>query len=83
MYTVFHQVTLGVEIELLKGLSPIIAPPEPGLSATVGIACCFVEGAPKDGDSLLLIMKKVADDGVQVFVEDAVLGCACLNSSSW
>lgn len=83
MYTMFHQVTLGVDVKLFEGLGSIVTPPKPGLTATVGIACCFMERSPKDGYSLFLVMKKVADDCVQVLVDDAVFGSAGLNSSAW
>ena len=83
MYAMFHQITLGVKVKLFEGLCPIVTPPEPGLAASIGIARCFMEGSPKDGYSLSLVMKKVADDGVQVLIDDAVFRSAGLNSSTW
>ena len=77
-----HQVSLRVEVELLEGIGTVVAPPEPSLAATVRVACRLVEGTPQDGDALLLIVEQVTDDGVEVLVDDALLGRALLHSLS-
>ena len=82
VHAALHQVSLRVEVELLERLSAVVAPPEPRLAAAVRVACRLVEGTPQDGDALLLIVEQVTDDGVEVLVDDAMLGRALLHSLS-
>ena len=77
-----HEVALCVEVELFEGFGTIVSPPEPCLSAAVGVACSLVEGSPEDGYSLLLVVEEVAHDGVEVLVDDALLRCTLLYRSA-
>ena len=74
VHSTLHQIALGIEVELLERLGTVVAPPEPSLSAPIAIAGSFVEGAPEYGDALSLVVKKIAADGVEILVEDALLG---------